>query len=355
MKIVVMGGSFNPPTVAHLSLMKAALDQIGGDRGVFLPSSHLYVRTKMTKAGLGEEVFSENIRLEMLKAMTEDDDRLDVDDVEFHFTEKRYTYQTMTLLQEKYKEATLYFLVGTDKVEILPRWKYIREFLERFNIIICKRDGYDPREEIMKNQFLSSYAHRFYIMDGPNNIKCVSSSAVRAAILEGRLDVGERMMHPKSWKLLCDYKNAITEFSGEYRFLSNFYEAPVYYDGILYTSNEGAFQAQKCSCEEEKMIFAQISPAKAKSFGRKVALRPDWNEARISIMEQIVRAKFTQNEELKRLLLSTGDRLIEEGNTWNDTFWGVDVRTRKGKNHLGKILMKVRNELKSSENFHVSE
>ena len=65
-------------------------------------------------------------------------------------------------------------------------------------------------------------------------------------------------------------------------------------------------------------------------------------------MEEIVRAKFTQNEELKRLLLATGDKRLAEGNTWGDTFWGVDLRSGRGENHLGIILMRVREELASN-------
>ena len=53
-----------------------------------------------------------------------------------------------------------------------------------------------------------------------------------------------------------------------------------------------------------------------------------------------------ENEELRRLLLSTGDRVLIEGNTWNDTFWGVSLKSGNGQNHLGKILMRVRERLK---------
>ena len=69
----------------------------------------------------------------------------------------------------------------------------------------------------------------------------------------------------------------------------------------------------------------------------------------IDIMEEVVRAKFTQNPDLARKLADTGDALICEGNTWNDTFWGVDIRNGKGENYLGKILMCVRRELKNND------
>ena len=75
-------------------------------------------------------------------------------------------------------------------------------------------------------------------------------------------------------------------------------------------------------------------------------LRGDWEEIKTELMLEIVRAKFTQNEELAARLLATRDRRLVEGNTWHDVFWGVDQRTGQGENHLGRILMQVRNELK---------
>ena len=137
----------------------------------------------------------------------------------------------------------------------------------------------------------------------------------------------------------------IDRFRGEYAFLSNFWEASVTYQGLTYGNNEAAFQAQKCMTEAAKKDFTTLSPGAAKRMGRRVQLRPDWEAVKVPIMEEIVRAKFSQHEDLKALLLATGDALIEEGNTWHDTFWGVDAKSGRGQNHLGKILMKIRDEL----------
>lgn len=66
---------------------------------------------------------------------------------------------------------------------------------------------------------------------------------------------------------------------------------------------------------------------------------------KLGFMEEIVRAKFLQNPHLAGKLLATKERQLVEGNTWGDTYWGVDIRTGQGENHLGRILMQVRNEL----------
>lgn len=137
----------------------------------------------------------------------------------------------------------------------------------------------------------------------------------------------------------------INQFKGNYHFLSNFFEIPVEYDGLIYQNNESAFQAQKCLTEEEKLQFCECKPGRAKHLGRRVKLRPDWEEVKVGIMEEIVRAKFTQNPHLGARLIATGSANLTEGNTWNDTFWGVNLNSGKGENHLGRILMKVRDEL----------
>ncbi len=138
----------------------------------------------------------------------------------------------------------------------------------------------------------------------------------------------------------------INMFRGEYFFLSNFYETSISYRGLTYTNAEAAFQAQKCLSEEEKIPFTQCKPTQAKRMGRKVKLREDWEKVKLDFMEEIVRNKFSQNERLKDMLLETGDAVLEEGNTWNDVYWGVSLKNGKGENHLGKIIMKIREELR---------
>ncbi len=139
-------------------------------------------------------------------------------------------------------------------------------------------------------------------------------------------------------------------FRNSFDFLSNFYEAKVVVDGICYQSAEAAFQAQKCVDVADKAAFADLSAVKAKRKGQQVKLRPDWDDVRICIMEEVVRAKFNQNPHLATRLMATGQMPLVEGNDWNDTFWGVDVKTGKGENNLGKILMKIRSELQSQYN-----
>jgi ribA/ribD-fused uncharacterized protein len=136
----------------------------------------------------------------------------------------------------------------------------------------------------------------------------------------------------------------IDSFSGKYRFLSNFYPAKVVLDGFFYKTTEHAYQAAKTLDEfKREQIRLAETAGEAKKLGQKVKLRHDWDEVKIEVMTDLVRQKF-QNEPLKNKLLETGDAELIEGNTWGDVFWGVCNGV--GKNNLGKVLMRVRQELK---------
>lgn len=135
----------------------------------------------------------------------------------------------------------------------------------------------------------------------------------------------------------------IREFREVYAFLSNFYPSPIKYRGLTYLNAEAAFQAQKEACEKDRTQYTTMNPAQAKLVGRNCKLRKDWEEIKEQTMYEIVKAKFTQDQNLARLLLATGDAYLEEGNWWHDTIWGVCNGV--GQNKLGKILMQVREEL----------
>ncbi|MFX0064680.1 MAG: NADAR family protein [Candidatus Hermodarchaeota archaeon] len=138
----------------------------------------------------------------------------------------------------------------------------------------------------------------------------------------------------------------ISRFRGQYSFLSNFFPSSIEIDGVVYSTVEHYYQAMKTQDKAEReRIISATSPKQAKSYGRQCTLRSDWDSIRLEVMERALRVKF-QDKELRKKLLATEDKILEEGNTWGDTFWGVNSKTEKGKNHLGKLLMKIREDLK---------
>lgn len=136
----------------------------------------------------------------------------------------------------------------------------------------------------------------------------------------------------------------IDDFRGDYRWMSNFHPCTVVYEGVAYPSTENAYQAAKFEDDDFRAKFVNISPAEAKKLGRSTGMVANWDGIRLNVMEKLLRQKFAPGTELAQKLLDTGDEELVEGNWWNDTFWGV-CRGR-GENHLGKLLMKLRRELK---------
>lgn len=133
-------------------------------------------------------------------------------------------------------------------------------------------------------------------------------------------------------------------FRGYYGFLSNFVYAPTLYEGILFPTAEHAFQAAKTKNKEVRLLLLSMTAKEVKKYGRELELRPDWDEVKLKVMYDVVFDKFDRNVELRKKLLDTDDLVLVEDNYWKDTYWGV--YKGKGENHLGIILMQVRDKMR---------
>ena len=165
----------------------------------------------------------------------------------------------------------------------------------------------------------------------------------------------------------------VTKFRGPHRLFSNMFRAPVAWgDDVtaprLWACNELPYVLAKTRSLEERAqglaVFERAEvrdPEKAgmavRHWGKRLVLRPDWDALKREVMLALVRDKFARNRALGEALLSTGDGLIEEGNTWGDIYWGIarrsvperGIRVGDGENHLGRIMMQVRAELRRGE------
>lgn len=135
----------------------------------------------------------------------------------------------------------------------------------------------------------------------------------------------------------------IDSFSGEYRWLSNFWLVEVFYEGIAYPSVENAYQAAKFVEPEERKPFTYETPKVAKILGRDANLPLGWNKKKVEVMRELISQKFREGTELAEMLKRTGDVDIVEGNDWGDIFWGVCNGV--GRNQLGLLLMEQRAKL----------
>lgn len=160
----------------------------------------------------------------------------------------------------------------------------------------------------------------------------------------------------------------ITEFSGAHAFLSNFAALPMLLpfgpEMVYWPTAEHAFQAMKCTdALQAEWIHDAPTPREAKRRGQTVELRPDWDQTRRMWMLFVVQAKFQTVPGLMLRLAETRGRLLVEGNTWGDDYWGAvtgdELLQRKqpvpqlpvwygdgepllGHNWLGRILMMIR-------------
>jgi ribA/ribD-fused uncharacterized protein len=144
-------------------------------------------------------------------------------------------------------------------------------------------------------------------------------------------------------------------FIGRYRFLSNFWLCEISVPFaiahrpqrvITFPSVEHAYQALKSADPADwEFIRLQKTPGHAKRAGRSLTLRPGFEEQKLAIMQRLLHQKFSHGSSLG-IQLAQIDGVIQEGNTWHDTFWGIDLMTGEGSNHLGRLLMTIRDELR---------
>lgn len=349
-KIVVLGGSFNPPTKAHLAILKAAMAAVDAELGLFAPASDKYVAKKQKRSGFAREVFSLAARTALLKIMCCGDESLDVYLQKADDKGRGHNYEMLEEIKTEYPGSEIYFIIGADKLHEVSRWHRIDEFVKKFKFLAADREGENPEVLLRTNKFFIENSNAFVIFTAPESAEDVSSSEFRSALRNGDFEQAASFVIELAWtefnEGLIFIENSIMQFRGDYEFLSNFYPCDVTYDGLTYLNAEAAFQAQKCVNDKEKFQFCGLKSAQSKVRGREVLLRSDWEDVKYGFMEGIVRAKFTQNPNLAKKLIETGNKNIIEGNTWNDTCWGIDVRSGIGENNLGKILMRVRSELK---------
>jgi len=135
----------------------------------------------------------------------------------------------------------------------------------------------------------------------------------------------------------------IDNFYGEYRWLSNFWPAKVSVYGEEYPTVEHAYQAAKSlNAEVRKSIQNCPTPKDAKRVSHLIEIRKDWDEVRVRIMYYLLKQKFV-DAILRQKLIDTGDKILVEGNTWGDKFWGQVGGV--GENTLGKLLMMIRRDI----------
>jgi len=135
----------------------------------------------------------------------------------------------------------------------------------------------------------------------------------------------------------------------ENNWLSNMARVDIKLKGKIYPSVEHAYMSEKSKDKSWKELCSQknIIGTQIKKFSSTIKLRDDWEKVKLLVMEYCLKQKFEQ-EPFKTMLIGTGNENIQEGNYWNDTFWGVNLKSNPniGENHLGRLIMKIRDEIR---------
>jgi len=144
-------------------------------------------------------------------------------------------------------------------------------------------------------------------------------------------------------------------------YMSNFYECKIVVDGKILNCSEQLFMLYKCQRFDANntrllnAILNETNPSVIKKYGRAVKNYDDniWNNERYNVMVEVLRLKFTQNEDIKKQLIETKPRILYEASPY-DKIWGIGFCYKDaicqdernfGQNLLGKALMQIRDEL----------
>ena len=201
-KLVVLTGSFNPPTLAHLDLLKKAMAAVGAERGLFLPANDEYVRRKMAKAN-ESVVISAEARIAMLEAMCQSDSSLGLSLVDMDAA-RTCTYESLLRVSEQNPDYDVLLVIGADKIRIVPKWLRVNELLRDFKFVISRR-GDDAVEELIAKspiaKALSAATAATFEIGG--DVAEMSSSEVRHRFVTD--DDYAALLHPAAVEVLARY------------------------------------------------------------------------------------------------------------------------------------------------------
>lgn len=170
--IVVIGGSFNPPTIAHLHIASLAKEFTKAKKCIFLPVGDNYNKKGMIPS---------KHRLMMLQSVicTESGDCIET--YEIKCTSTPTTYQSLSYIKHKYgEENNYYFVMGSDNLKDVSKWENANKLLDAFYLLTFKRANLDSVEIINQDPFLTKYAKKIITLNIANDIiQYTSSSLVR--------------------------------------------------------------------------------------------------------------------------------------------------------------------------------
>lgn len=133
-RIALYGGSFDPVHTGHIQIARTVLTQLNFDRVVFIPAAVSPLKPESMRA-------DRDARLEMLRLATANEPAFQVDRQEIDRSDISYTIDTVRSFQAQYPKAKLFWILGSDQRNILPRWRSIEALVKLVTFIVFERPG----------------------------------------------------------------------------------------------------------------------------------------------------------------------------------------------------------------------
>lgn len=184
-KIGILGGSFDPVHIGHLVLAEYALTEYKLDKVLFIPNRIPNLKQPPQATA--------HHRYRMVKLAIQDNPTFEVSDIEIKRKGVSYTYDTVIALKKKLKNAKLFFIIGSDAYNSLPKWKNFKKLIAEIEFIVAIR----PDSKIKKIPQV-----KFQVLSIPKI--AISSSYIRERVEKG---MSIRYLVPDGvWQYICEYK-----------------------------------------------------------------------------------------------------------------------------------------------------
>ena len=194
-RIVIFGGTFNPPTRAHLDIATEALYYLDAEKVLFVPVSDLYKK---------DDVEISYHRVNMLNLAIGNFRRLEIDFTEVDAVKLTYTYETIEKIKSQYQNKELFLLIGADNLEDFKNWKNQRSIMENCSLLVVNRNNSSIDEIIESNEILTEFKDK--IIEAPIEEIEISSTEVRNRIASGELEGLENLVDKEVIEYMVENK-----------------------------------------------------------------------------------------------------------------------------------------------------
>ena len=194
-RIVIFGGTFNPPTRAHLDIATEALYYLDAEKVLFVPVSDLYKK---------DDVEISYHRVNMLNLAIGNFRRLEIDFTEVDSVKLTYTYETVEKIKSQYQDKELFLLIGADNLEDFKNWKNQRSIMENCSLLVVNRNNSSIDETIESNEILTEFKDK--VIEAPIEEIGISSTEVRNRIASGELEGLENLVDKEVIEYIIENK-----------------------------------------------------------------------------------------------------------------------------------------------------